>query len=45
MIAAYRDMLAGRSSGRDVWTTLKAMNRVGVTRGTLEEQRNPLALL
>ena len=45
VIAAYRDLLAGRTSGRDVWTTLKAMNRVGVTRGTLEEKRNPLALL
>jgi putative protease len=33
------------TSGRDVWTDLKAMNRVGVTRGTLEEKRNPLAIL
>jgi putative protease len=45
VIAAYRDLLAGRLTGRDVWTALNAANRVGVTRGTLEERRNPLALL
>jgi putative protease len=45
IIAAYRDLLAGRTSGRDVWTRLNAANRVGVTRGTLEERRNPLALI
>ncbi len=45
VIAAYRDLLAGVTTGRDVWTALKATNRVGVTRGTLEEQRNPLAIL
>ncbi len=45
IIRAYRDLLAGRLTGRDVWTTLKAANRVGVTRGTLEERRNPLAIL
>jgi putative protease len=33
------------ATGRDVWTALKATNRVGVTRGTLEEKRNPLAIL
>jgi putative protease len=32
-------------TGREVWTLLKAANRVGVTRGTLEERRNPLAIL
>jgi putative protease len=44
-IAAYRDLLAGRVKGKEVWTRLNAANRVGVTRGTLEERRNPLAIL
>ena len=41
----YRHLLAGRVTGRDVWSRLKALNRVGVTRGTLEERRDPLAIL
>ena len=45
ILEAYRGLLAGRRSGRDVWRELKAANRVGVTRGTLEEKRNPLAIL
>jgi putative protease len=45
IVAAYRDLLAGRAAGRDVWRALNAANRVGVTRGTLEERRNPLAIL
>lgn len=45
LLALYRDLLAGRVSGKEVWTRLKATNRVGVTRGTLEERRNPLAIL
>ena len=45
MIGSYRDLLAGRTPGRDVWRSLNAANRVGVTRGTLEERRNPLAIL
>ncbi|MFM1904708.1 MAG: putative protease YhbU precursor [Planctomycetota bacterium] len=45
VVRAYRDLLAGRTSGREVWQTLQASNRVGVTRGTLEERRNPLAIL
>jgi putative protease len=45
VIAAYRELMAGVTTGRDVWTALKATNRVGVTRGTLEEKRNPLAIL
>jgi putative protease len=45
IIRSYRDLLAGRTTGRDVWARLKAANRVGVTRGTLEERRNPLAIL
>jgi putative protease len=45
VVGSYRDLLAGRVRGRDVWTSLNAANRVGVTRGTLEERRNPLAIL
>ncbi len=45
LIAMYQELLAGRVTGRDVWTKLKASNRVGVTRGTFEERRNPLAIL
>jgi len=36
IVRAYRDLLAGRCTGRDVWTRLRAVNRIGVTRGTLE---------
>ena len=42
---AYRNLLADKVAGRDVWQQLNAANRVGVTRGTLEERRNPLAIL
>jgi putative protease len=45
LLRLYRDLLAGRISGKEVWTNLKAANRVGVTRGTLEERRNPLAIV
>ena len=45
IIRSYRELLAGRTTGREVWGRLKASNRVGVTRGTLEERRNPLAIL
>ncbi len=41
----YRDLIEGRVSGREVWTTLQAVNRAGVTRGTLEHRRDPLAIL
>lgn len=41
----YQDLVAGRIRGEDVWRKLNAANRVGVTRGTLEERRNPLAIL
>ena len=40
----YRDLLSGQVPPREVWKTLKANNRVGVTRGTLED-RNPLAII
>jgi U32 family peptidase len=45
LIKLYRDLLAGRITGSEVWRSLKADNRVGVTRGTLEQPRNPLAVL
>ena len=45
MLDSYRDLQSGRVAGRDVWKKLNAANRVGVTRGTLEERRNPLAIL
>jgi putative protease len=45
LIGLYGQLLAGRVPGREVWTALNASNRVGVTRGTLEERRNPLAIL
>jgi U32 family peptidase len=41
----YRDLIAGRITGREVWTTLQAVNRTGVTRGTLEQRRDPLAII
>jgi U32 family peptidase len=45
VIRLYQDLLAGRTAGKQVWQRLRASNRVGVTRGTLEERRNPLAIL
>ena len=45
LVSLYRDLLAGRVTGKQVWQRLNASNRVGVTRGTLEERRNPLAIL
>nr|WP_146457230.1 U32 family peptidase [Rubripirellula tenax] len=44
-LAVYRKLLKGQVTGREVWQTLNASNRLGVTRGTLETQRNPLAIL
>jgi putative protease len=44
-ISLYRELLSGRLSGKEIWRELRAANRVGVTRGTLEERRNPLAIL
>jgi putative protease len=44
-IELYRELIAGRVTGAEVWSSLKAHNRVGVTRGTLEERRDPLAIL
>jgi U32 family peptidase len=45
VIGLYNDLLAGRTAAKQVWQRLRASNRVGVTRGTLEERRNPLAIL
>ena len=45
ILDSYRELLLGTVAGRDVWKKLNAANRVGVTRGTLEERRNPLAIL
>lgn len=44
-VALYQQLLAGGIKGKEVWSQLQATNRVGVTRGTLEERRNPLAIL
>jgi putative protease len=41
----YRRLLASELSGKEVWSALVADNRVGVTRGSLEARRNPLAIL
>lgn len=45
IINLYRSLLAGEISPQKVWSQLKASNRVGVTRGTLEERRDPMAIL
>jgi putative protease len=45
LIRLYQQLLSGEVSGKQVWQQLQASNRVGVTRGTLEERRNPLAIL
>ena len=45
ILETYRKLLSGRINGREVWAKLKAANRIEVTRGTLEERRNPLAIL
>ncbi len=45
ILSLYRELLAGGLAGPDVWRKLKATNRLGVTRGTLEHPRNPLAIL
>jgi putative protease len=45
VLKLYRQLLEGRTDASSVWRQLKAQNRVGVTRGTLEERRNPLAII
>lgn len=44
-IDLYRKLLEKEISPKQVWSKLKASNRVGVTRGTLEERRDPMAIL
>jgi putative protease len=45
VIQTYQQLLQGKITGKEVWQRLKVANRVGVTRGTLEERRNPLAII
>ena len=45
IISLYRQLIDGHIDGRQVWKELDASNRLGVTRGTLETKRNPLAIL
>ena len=45
IISLYQDLLDGRTDPGEVWKRLKASNRVGVTRGTMETRRDPLAIL
>jgi putative protease len=45
LLHLYRQLLQGTLPGAAVWRQLKAHNRVGVTRGTMEQPRNPLAIL
>ena len=44
IISLYQRLIAGETSGGEVWRALRAENRLGVTRGTLEQSRNPLAI-
>ena len=45
IVALYDKLLKRQITGQEVWKKLRAANRVGVTRGTLESKRNPLAIL
>src|SRR6478735_709310 len=36
LLDAYRRVIAGADDGRDTWMRLRAMNQLGVTRGTLQ---------
>jgi putative protease len=45
ILGLYRKLMLGEIAGQEVWRSLSAENRVGVTRGTLEAKRNPLAIL
>jgi putative protease len=36
LIEAYRRVIAGEDDGRETWRRLRAMNQLGVTRGTLQ---------
>jgi U32 family peptidase len=45
LVQLYQELISGRMEGAAVWQELRADNRIGVTRGTLEQSRNPLAIL
>ena len=45
IVDLYGKLLKRQITGQEVWKDLRAANRVGVTRGTLESKRNPLAIL
>jgi putative protease len=45
LLRLYRELLSGQVTGKQVWSQLQATNCVGVTRGTLEERRHPLAIV
>lgn len=45
LISLYRQLIEGKLAASSVWQQLRADNRIGVTRGTLEQKRNPLAIL
>jgi len=36
LLDRYSDVIAGRDDGRQTWKQLKALNQLGVTRGTLQ---------
>ncbi len=45
LVQLYQQLLRGEVRGAAVWSQLQAANRVGVTRGTMEASRDPLAIL
>ncbi|MBX3420234.1 MAG: U32 family peptidase [Pirellulaceae bacterium] len=45
LVQLYQQLVDGQVDGSQVWRELQADNRIGVTRGTLEQPRNPLAIL
>ncbi len=45
ILGLYCNLIRGHVTGAQVWRRLAAANQVGVTRGTLEAKRNPLAIL
>lgn len=45
LIMLYKRLIAGAIDAEQVWRRLNAANRVGVTRGTLESARDPLAII
>lgn len=45
IVQLYDQLLRNEIKGAEVWRTLRAVNCLGVTRGTLDEQRNPLAII